>query len=144
VIRVVIDSSVLLRYLIRPGAAIRELIEEWWLGNGAKLRAVQMVTAPELIAELEGVLARPAIQALIQVEEGQALLDAIGRTAEVLAPLGEVPSAYTRDPKDDKFVACALLGEARYLVTVDRDLLALEKVGDVRMITPYDLLTEPL
>ena len=133
-IRVVIDTSVLIRYLIRPSAAIKELIETRWLGD-----FVQMVTAPELIAELEGVLDRDYIQALIRPEEGQVLLEAIRRKASLMPPLGQVP-AYTRDPKDDKFVACALVGEAEYVITVDQDLLVLKSLGDVRLVTPYEFL----
>jgi len=98
-----------------------------------------MVTAPELVEELDGVLKRDYIQALIRPEEGQALLDAIYQTATVLPSFGQVPS-YTRDPKDDKFVACALAGGAAYLVTVDEDILVLGTVGDVRMVTPYDFV----
>ena len=133
-IRAVIDTSVLIRYLIKPSAAIKELIEERWLGG-----EVQMVTALDLIAELEGVLKRDYIQTLIRAEEGQALLDAITQKADILPPLGPVP-AYTRDPKDDKFVACALVGDANYLITEDKDMLVLEVVGDVRIVTPYDFL----
>ena len=59
-IRAVVDTSVLIRYLIRPSAAIKELIEMRWLGD-----QVQMVTAPELVKELEDVLKRDTIQALI-------------------------------------------------------------------------------
>ena len=133
-IRAIIDTSVLIRYLIKPSAAIKELLEERWLGD-----EVQMVTAPDLIAELEGVLKRDYIQTLIRTEEGQALLDAITQKADILPPLGPVP-AYTRDPKDDKFVACALVGDANYLITEDKDMLVLEVVGDVRIVTPYDFL----
>jgi putative PIN family toxin of toxin-antitoxin system len=133
VIRVVIDTSVLIRYLIRPSAAIRELIELGWLDD-----EIAMVTWPELLAELVGVLARDYIQDLIRPEEGQVLLDAITLKAEVLPSLGSVPS-YTRDPKDDKFVACALAGEVEYLVTVDQDLLALESLGNLRVVTPEQL-----
>ncbi len=133
-IRAIIDTSVLIRYLIKPSAAIKELIEERWLGD-----EVQMVTALDLIAELEGVLKRDYIQTLIRTEEGQALLDAITLKADILPPLGPVP-AYTRDPKDDKFVACALVGDANYLITEDKDMLVLEVVGDVRIVTPYDFL----
>ena len=133
-IRAIIDTSVLIRYLIKPSAAIKELIEERWLGD-----EVQMVTALDLIAELEGVLKRDYIQTLIRTEEGQALLDAITQKADILPPLGPVP-AYTRDPKDDKFVACALVGDANYLITEDKDMLVLEVVGDVRIVTPYDFL----
>ena len=64
-IRVVIDTSVLIRYLIKPSVAIRELVEARWLGD-----EIQMVTSPELIQELEGVLKRDYIRALIRPEEG--------------------------------------------------------------------------
>jgi putative PIN family toxin of toxin-antitoxin system len=134
VIRAVIDTSVLIRYLIRPSAAIKELIEGLWLGD-----EVQMVTAPELIEELAGVLERDYIKALIRPTEGQVLLDAIHQKAEILPSLGEVPS-YTRDPKDDKFVACALVGNAGYLITEDKDILVLKTVGDVRINSPYDFV----
>ena len=129
-IRAVIDTSVLIRYLIKPSAAIKELIEIRWLTD-----QVQMVTAPELVEELEGVLRRDDIRALIRSEEGEILLDAIYHKAEILPPMGTVPS-YTRDPKDDKFVACALAGSAEYVITADKDILTLETVGDVRMVTP--------
>ena len=133
-IRAILDTSVLIRYLIKPSAAVKELIEECWLGE-----QVQMVTAPELIEELEGVLERDYIQALVHPEEGQALLDAIYQKAEVLPSLGNVPS-YSRDPKDDKFVACALAGGADYVVTEDKDILVLQALGGVRMVTPYDFV----
>jgi len=134
VIRAVIDTSVLIRYLIKASPAIRELIEIRWLGD-----EMQMVSAPDLIKELEGVLGRDYIQALIQPQEGQALLDAIYQKAEILLPLGTVPS-YTRDPKDDKFIACALAGSAGYVVTVDKDILTLQSVTSVQMMTPYQFV----
>ena len=134
-IRAVFDTSVLIRYLIKPGAAIKELIEVLWLGD-----EVQMVTAPELIEELAGVLERDYIQTLIRPAEGQVLLDAIYQKAEILLSFGKAPS-YTRDPKDDKFVACALVGSVDYLVTVDEGILVLETVGDVHIVTPYDFVS---
>lgn len=133
-IRAVIDTSVLIRYLIKPSAAIKELIEVYWLGD-----EVQMVTAPELIAELEGVLGRDDIRALIQPLEGQVMLEAIYLKAEILPSLGEIPS-YTRDPKDDKFIACALIGDAGYVITVDKNLLVLETLSGIRMVTPYEFV----
>jgi putative PIN family toxin of toxin-antitoxin system len=130
VIRIVVDTSVLIRYLIKPSVAIRDLIEVRWLGD-----EVQVVTALELIEELAGVLERDYIQVLIHPPEEQALLDAIHIKAEIVPPLGTIPT-YSRDPKDDKFVACALVGEAEYIITVDKDLLVLEALQGVRMVTP--------
>jgi putative PIN family toxin of toxin-antitoxin system len=135
-IRAVVDTSVLIRYLIKPSAAIQELIEVRWLSD-----QVHMITSPELIQELEEVLARDYLQALIQPEEGQALLDAIRRVAEIFPPLGTFP-AFTRDPKDDKFVACALVGDAGYVITLDKDILAVRALSGVRMMTPDEILME--
>ena len=133
-IRIVIDTNIFVRYLIRPSAVIKELLEVRWLTD-----QVQVVTAPELIAEVTEVLRRPKIQAYIKPQEAQVILDTIRRKADLLPPLGPVPP-YTRDPKDDKFVACALLGNAQYLVSVDEDILVLQQVEGVRMVTPYAFL----
>lgn len=132
--RVVLDTSVLIRYLIRPSAAVRHLIEALWPGN-----FVVLVSSPELIAELEDVLERETIRALIRPEEGKVLLDTIRARAEMLPTLGEVP-VYTRDPRDDKFVACAIAGEAAYIITLEKDILVLGKVGDLQIVTPYDFV----
>jgi putative PIN family toxin of toxin-antitoxin system len=132
--RIVIDTSVLIRYLIRPSAAVVELIDKCWLAGD-----VQVVTAPELIAELEDVLQRERMQRFILREDGETLLAAIDRLCEVLPSLGSVPP-YTRDSKDDKFVACALAAHAEYLVTLDKDILALRSLDQVQMVTPRELL----
>lgn len=133
-IRIVIDTNIFVRYLIRPSVAIKELLEVRWLSD-----QVQVVTAPELVAELTEVLQRPKIRAYIQPMEAQVILETIRRKAELLPPLGAVPP-YTRDPKDDKFVACAIIGNAHYLVSVDEDILVLQQVGSVQMVTPFTLL----
>jgi putative PIN family toxin of toxin-antitoxin system len=127
---VVIDTSVWIHYLVRPGAAVRRIVDDLWLSERLK-----MVASPELIEELAGVLARPAIRALIPEEAGGALLDIIDGRVEMLPALGEVPKL-TRDPKDDKFVACAVLAGADFLISLGRDILAVGELGGVRVVTP--------
>lgn len=128
-IRVVIDSSVLIRYLLKPSRATRELIQQTWLED-----EIEVVTAPELMYELADVLARPKIRRFVMQDEATALIEAITLRATILPPLGPVPP-YTRDSKDDKFVACAVLGEAEYLITYDEDLLVLSEVAKVKILT---------
>ena len=53
------------------------------------------------------------------------------------APLGKPRS---RDPKDDRYLACALGAKAEAVVSNDRDLLALERPFGVAMLTPVELL----
>ena len=54
--RIVVDTSVLIRYLIKPSTAIRELIEDHWLDGD-----IRLVAAPSLIDELRNVLQRDCI-----------------------------------------------------------------------------------
>jgi len=136
VTRAVIDTSVLIRYLIRPSHAIRELIEVRWLGGD-----VRMVTAPELLDELAAVLARPRIREFVAAQEGEALLGAVRALAELVPSLGAIPRI-CRDPNDDKFVACAAAGNASHLVTTDADLLVLQDAAGVRICTPQAFLAD--
>lgn len=41
-----------------------------------------------------------------------------------------------RDPADDVFLACALAAGAQFLVTEDKDLLALDGCEGLRILTP--------
>ena len=132
--RVVIDTSVWIHYLSRPGAAIRTIVEEMWLGE-----ELVVVASPELVEELELVLARPAMQALIPVEVAQVLLDLVAERVELLPALGKIP-ALTRDPKDDKFVACAVAAGSDYLISLDKDILVLGELMGVKMVTPVGFI----
>ena len=132
--RVVFDTSVLVRYLIRPSAALRALIEDYWLAG-----EVVMVTAPEVLAELEAVLARPALQKFVHADEASDFVAIVRSRAEMLPSLGE-PPRFTRDRKDDSFVFCALAGSASHLVTADNDLLVLGVVDTVAVLTPEAFL----
>jgi putative PIN family toxin of toxin-antitoxin system len=51
------------------------------------------------------------------------------------SPLGKQRS---RDPKDDPFLACALASRADFIVTKDKDLLALAKPFGVEIVTPRE------
>jgi putative PIN family toxin of toxin-antitoxin system len=136
VTRAVIDTSVLIRYLVRPGAAVRELIERHWVDGD-----FVMVTSPELLDELADVLARPRIQNVVHAADGAALLESIRAHADIIPPIEAIPE-YTRDRKDDKFVACAIAGRADYVVTTDEDMLVLGELAGVRFVTPYAFVNE--
>lgn len=134
-IRVVIDTNVFIRYLLRPSAAIRRLVEDLWLED-----RVVVVSAPELFQELKDVLDRESIRAFIRSDEGTVLLEVMQIKAEIYSSLGEIP-AYSRDPKDDKFIACAIAAQSTFLITEDRDLLALGEIAGVQIMTPYDFIS---
>lgn len=52
---------------------------------------------------------------------------------ELIAPHSEVH--LSRDPDDDKFIACASDAKALYIVSGDKDLLVLKRYQDIEIIT---------
>lgn len=133
-VRAVVDTNVLIRYLIRPSVAIRVLIEDLWIDG-----YFQMVTSPALLSELAEVMARPRIRKLIHPADAAELLSILQVLAEPITLPRTIPE-YTRDRKDDKFVACALAAGANYLVTVDQDILVLASLNETKMVTPADFV----
>jgi len=104
------------------------------LGSGT----FTLLSSPATRAELAGVLARPAIQEL-----AAAPLDELVRGLErfsVRVPGVLVISSACRDPKDDKFLACAVEGGAHYLVSSDRELTDMRRYRDVAIVNPGQFL----
>lgn len=128
--RIVIDTSVFVRYLLRPSASTRRLIEDIWLQD-----SVTLIVAPELLAELAAVLQRSKIRRFVTAEAANALLDTVQARSVLLEPLAAIPP-FTHDPKDDKFIACGLSGGAEYLVTYDDDLLVVGNIQELQIGTP--------
>ena len=52
--------------------------------------------------------------------------------AEVVIP--DNVASVCRDPKDDKYFACAAAGDADYIVSADEDMLAIPEYTGVRTI----------
>jgi predicted nucleic acid-binding protein len=63
-----------------------------------------------------------------------ALLEGLA-SQSVMVP-GTTPIRASRDWKDVKFLAAGLEGEAEYVVTGDKDLLAFETYQKLRIVTP--------
>ena len=57
-------------------------------------------------------------------------------TVEVIDAVAEVDVC--RDPDDNKFVACAVDAQAIFVVSGDKDLLAVEHYDEVEIVTAKD------
>jgi uncharacterized protein len=131
-VRVVLDTVVFLRALINPhsryGRAIFELSDRY-----------ELVLSPPIIREILAVLYRPSLRERFpQIADVPPLehVLALFEQAYVVEPTDEV--RICRDPDDDKFFACALAAGEDYVVSEDKDVLAVGAVGDVR---PIDVAT---
>jgi uncharacterized protein len=131
-IRAVIDTNLVVSYLLTQSATLSRLIDHWERGN------FSYVISPALLRELREVVYRPRLRQHMRLDPG-ILLEVIEADTE-LTPGDLVVSGVCRDSKDDPFIACALEGKAAYLVTGDRDLLDLGAYEGVTMIRAYDFV----
>jgi len=132
--RAVLDTNLLVSYLLTHHPPIATIID----GFLAQDEFV-MVTAPELLAELDRVLTYPKLQRYYTDEERTRFVALVMALGEVV-DLPETVPRICRDPDDDRLIACAVVGEADVIVSGDNDLLALERVGDIPILTAAQFL----
>lgn len=129
---VVLDTNLLVGYLLTQGKTITRIIDYWENGD------IIVVVSPAIVEELAEVVQRPRLRQHMtgdpQVIINLLLSDAIQTRGDLAFP------GASRDPKDDKFLACAVEGEAAYLVSGDEDLLSLKQFRDVLIVSPADFV----
>lgn len=135
-LRLVIDTNVWISGLLTKS------------GTPAKLTRHVILTARPVFcvktfAELQDRLWRPKFDRYVSIEQRQAFLrdvDSVAEWVELDARPDLTGLAHSRDPDDDKFIHTALAGEADVLVSGDRDLLDLGRVGELQILSPADAL----
>lgn len=124
-IRTVFDTNVLVSYLLTHHPPIATLIDRHLAHEDYVL-----VTAPELLEEVDRVLRYPKLQRNYSDEERERFVALLMALSEVVELPDSIPRI-CREPDDDRVIACAVAGEANVIVSGDRDLLALEQVGEI-------------
>jgi putative PIN family toxin of toxin-antitoxin system len=133
--KAVLDTNVLVSGLVSDKGPPRLLIDAWLDG------VFTLVTSLYQIDELAHVLSYPRITRRINIEEPELelILAALLSEAEVTPGRLRLPGI-TRDPKDDPIVACALVGNADFIVSGDQDLLVMGEHKGIRAVTPREFL----
>jgi uncharacterized protein len=129
VIIAVLDTNVLVSGLLfggAPGSVVDAALEGRYL----------VVSNEHQLGELRRVLAYPKLAD--HVADGDVLVALFGEIAEIVDPSGL--RQWSRDPADDHIVAIGIAAGANVLVTGDDDLLALEDVNGVSVVTPRKFL----
>jgi uncharacterized protein len=109
--RIVIDTNILISAVLRdrtPEAILLFIIEspDW-----------QWIASSSIVDEYMGVLSRPKFKLPRDIlEQWQMVFD---NSITIVVPIETLE--FPRDPKDTKFLDCAIQGEADYFITGDRD-----------------------
>ncbi len=131
--RAVIDTNVLLSGLLWHGTP-HALIECVRRGT------LTLVSSPVLLAELADVVGRTKFDVILaraNAPRRERLLAEVRQLAEVMEPL-PLPQPVSRDPDDDHALALAVAARVDWIVSGDRDLLALKTFRDIPIITPAE------
>lgn len=116
-LRVVLDTNVLVSGLAYPGSVPGKIVAAWRQGG------LEVVLSHYILDELQRVLPRlPRIS--LTAAELRDLIDSLLFLAEVIDP-AEAIDPELRDPADQPVLMTLVAGRADYLVTGDKDLLAL-------------------
>jgi putative PIN family toxin of toxin-antitoxin system len=134
VIRAVSDTNLLVSYLIAHRPPIATLIDQ----HLAQEHFI-LVSGAVLLEELDRVLRYPRLQRYYTEQmrtQYVALVAALGAIVE----LPESVPRICRDPDDDWVIACAVAGEADVIVSGDEDLLTLNQVGTIPVLSAAQFL----
>ena len=137
--KVCLDTNIIVSGLASPNHVPARLLQLWLDGR------YTLVTSEWQLEEFRRVSRYPRVRARVPARlAGQFVntVRSIGLVLDFLEPISASP-----DPDDDFILATAVTGKADALVTGDvGDVLALEKIGNVRIMTARALLNilEPL
>jgi putative PIN family toxin of toxin-antitoxin system len=127
-VKAVFDTNVLVAAFLSEGVCYKLLLR-------ARRKEFDLVLSADIMAEFEEVLLRKFSLSQSELFDVRNLLTEavteICKKVESIKPI-------SRDPDDDRIIACALTVRADYLVTGDEDLLVLRQYAGTTILTPRD------
>lgn len=135
--RVVLDTNIALSALVFAGGSLARIRAAWRRGE------ITPLASAATIAELIIALTYPKF-ALSELDQRELLGDYLPLCESVVIrdPLDHLPRC--RDPHDQIFLELAEAGNAQWLVTGDRDLLALQGQVKCGIITAAEFVRDVL
>jgi uncharacterized protein len=136
VIRAVLDANVYVSAAVRPEGPPGRIIERF-LRDGA----FEIVMSQAIVDEVLRALAYPRVRKYIRPGlEPDLWFEDIIVLCNLVSGDREFQGV-SKDPDDDKYIAAAIEGRARFVVAGDSDLLDLKEHDGIRIVTPRAFLS---
>jgi putative PIN family toxin of toxin-antitoxin system len=129
--RAVIDTNVLVSAFFYDGLP-NELL------NLIEQGSVKHIASQEIIREYKETIGRISIRN--KKPDKIAELDKLLPKIEIVETTTNLQ--LSRDHDDDKFINCAIDGKCKYIVSGDKDLLVIEKISNIEIMTVRDFIEE--
>ncbi len=130
--RIVLDTNILISALLSPLGAPAKLLDAW------ERKRFTLVASGALIAELREVAGGPFFRARLRASAAELLAAGLRDFSFYCRDLPSGPIA--PDPKDSYLLAMAEASQAEFLVTGDKELLALKHHKSTRILTPAAMI----
>ena len=128
--RVILDTNLWISYLITNSfTEIYEFIQEG---------IIILIFSEELLDEFIEVAKKPKLKKFFSTKDVESLLTTFNEFAELIAIESQIDVC--RDKKDNFLLNLAVDGKADYLVTGDKDLLVLKRMGNTQILTYRELV----
>jgi len=117
VYRATLDTNIFVRAIISPSGINACLIDLW------KQDRFILVLSKDIVEEIFEILLRPELinRYPYSQKDVENLANLINQGAVIITP--QISFDYCRDPDDNKFISCAIVGRVQYLVSGDNDLV---------------------
>ncbi len=131
-IKVVIDTNVVISALLFGGLP-GKLISFWQSG------IIKPAASKEIVDEYLRVLTYPKFK--LSEEDVNFLLyqEILPFFDVIVAQTG--PRIIKKDPADDKFIRCAIAANAKYIISGDQHLLAIQAFQKIKILSPAEFLS---
>ncbi len=129
----VVDTNIFISSALFPALVPNQAVAK-------ALSTGQLLLSEAALAEVVDVLARPKFDRYLSVDGRQDFLKKLIRTSKEVVVTHTVTAG--RDPKDNMILELALSGKAGFILTGDRDLLALGRFQGIPIWTPSHYLTQ--
>lgn len=133
--KIVIDANLFASALIKPFSNPGKILER------IRDDEVELVLAPAIIREVKRILLYPKIQKYHRKTRKE--IDTFFEDILMFAWIVEgktVIDIIQDDPSDNKYLACALEGEADFIISGDRHLLQIKEFHGVQILNPKKFL----
>jgi putative PIN family toxin of toxin-antitoxin system len=137
-IRAVLDTNVWVSGILTPGHPPAKILELALTGN------LRLIISAGIIREIGRVLQYPKVEKALKKHRitSQEVEDVILKLLKVtlITPGARFVEGVSNDPADDMVIACALKGQADFIISGDHHLTDLENYQGIKIVDPATFL----
>jgi len=128
--KIILDTNLWISFLIsKKFNRIDELIEN---------KKITLIFSDELIEEFVDVVSRPKFKKYFSKRDIEKILEYFDQFGELTKVTSDLKIC--RDEKDNFLLSLSVDSDADYLISGDKDLLVLEKIGETKIMTFTDFI----